>query len=99
VTSTLIASDGAGWITVSNSGVPNSNVVYLGVGNSEATIHVVASDYTVDSGSQNIAEGDLNGDGSMDLVTSDTSSYVEVWKPLNPSSRQRLPKMRRPAAS
>jgi hypothetical protein len=79
VTSTLIASGGAGWITVSSSGVPNSNVVYLGVGNSGATIHVVASDYTVDSGTQNIAEGDLNGDGIMDLVTSDTSSYVEVF--------------------
>jgi hypothetical protein len=68
VTSTLIASGGTGWITVSNPGVPKSNVVYLPVANTTSTITVTTRTAAVGSTPYRQATGDFNGDGILDLA-------------------------------
>jgi FG-GAP-like repeat/Abnormal spindle-like microcephaly-assoc'd, ASPM-SPD-2-Hydin len=73
VTSTSIATGGTGWITVSSPGVPQSNVAYLPVASSVSTIHTTTFSATVGSNPFQVAEGDFNGDGKLDVVVSNYS--------------------------
>jgi len=74
VTSTLIASGGTGWITVSNPGVPTSNVVYLPVNGATSAITGITRTATVGSSPDRQAMGDFNGDGILDLAVGNIGS-------------------------
>ncbi|MGA8233492.1 MAG: FG-GAP-like repeat-containing protein, partial [Candidatus Acidiferrales bacterium] len=75
VTGTLIASSGAGWITVTNPGTPNrvSNLIFLNIGASSSTLNLVNTPLTAGSGPITAAQGDFNGDGKVDLVVANWS--------------------------
>ncbi len=74
VTSTLVASGGTGWITVSNSGAPTSNVVYLPVTGTTSSITGITRTATVGSGPDRQAMGDFNGDGILDVAVGNIGS-------------------------
>ena len=79
VPAALTATEGTGWITVSNSGcgpackVPTSNVIYFPVVN--GTSAYTAAQMTAAVGSQPIelTEADFNNDGILDLAVSNYS--------------------------
>ena len=74
VPSNLIASGGTGWITASSPGAPQSNVVYLPVASSVSTIRMATFSAPVGTSPFQVAEGDFNGDGQLDVVVSNYSS-------------------------
>jgi FG-GAP-like repeat/Abnormal spindle-like microcephaly-assoc'd, ASPM-SPD-2-Hydin len=78
VPATQTASSGTGWITVSNtscSGECNktSNVLYFPVADSVASYAAAELTATVGTGPLQLAAGDFNGDGKLDLAVSNYS--------------------------
>src|ERR1700690_77188 len=79
VPATLIANGGTAWITVANPSCGNacsltSNVIYFPVGASSATlIFGTLTAATLGGPPSQMAEGDFNGDGKLDLAISNSS--------------------------
>jgi FG-GAP-like repeat/Abnormal spindle-like microcephaly-assoc'd, ASPM-SPD-2-Hydin len=70
VPAALTASSGTGWITVSSAGPSGirSNIAFLPVGVSTASLNFSSSTLTLGASPFRMAEGDFNGDGRMDLA-------------------------------
>ena len=70
VTAALVATSGSGWITVTTPGTPNlvSNLVFLTVGPSTATLNYSAAGYSTGFNPSAVTQADFNGDGKLDLA-------------------------------
>ena len=79
VPAALTASEGTGWITVSNSGcglackVPTSNVIYFPVVNATSAYTAVQMTAAVGNQPRQLTEADFNNDGMLDLAVSNYS--------------------------
>ena len=76
VPAALTASGGTGWITVSSAGPSGilSNIAFLPVGKSAASLNFSSSTLTSGSNPYRMAQGDFNLDGKTDLAVANLSS-------------------------
>ena len=75
VPAALIISGGTGWITVQNTGnAVKSNVVYLPVASPVSSLKFAELDYPADDSPLEVAQGDVNNDGKLDLIVSNYSA-------------------------
>ena len=80
VPAALTASGGTGWITVSTPGLAASNVVFLPVGSTTASLNFTNTQLTAGSVPYLMTQGDFNGDGKMDLAVANwESNSVSVF--------------------